>query len=334
MINNWLYPVQEVLQKNSNPFFNVSFNLDKEEMPFLQNIKLAILGSNHEWCDSIRKELSHFFNHFENISIADIGNLKNNDIQFGMQLYKELIDSKIIPVIIGVDIQVAEALSSHFDLNLQIISNDIPEIKSDNLTKYNFIGYQRHMISKPAMNSVDANCSNAMSLGKMRSNINLLEPILRETEIAYFNINAIRSSEAPYSSNSYPSGLTTEELCQIMRYTGTSGQLKAVIFDVGGLQHVDRQEAKLMAEALWYLLEGLHTQTTDHPEVSKDCNEFIVSIPDYDTDITFVKNSITNKWWLKLESNDSKPTYVACAFEEYQQAISDEIPDRLLKLIL
>lgn len=334
MLNNWLNPVNALLTNNS--FFNVSFSSEDNSIPSLENIEIALIGILPDVTDKVRQHLGSFHNHFKNVQIADLGNCRKSDVDFITPLINELLHSGIIPILVGADVQLFNTVAGIKKAPVKVIANNTPSFAASDTQNVSYIGFQRHLVAYEDMLTLDERCANALSLGKLRSNVNLLEPLMRDTGIAYLHMNAMRSCDAPGVRTSCPSGLTTEELCQLMKYAGTSDILNIVMIDTDSITKDCDIDCKLIAEALWYLLEGVNARISDHPSKTKDCHEFLVSLPEIDADISFIKSNLTNKWWMKLpDMANHEVMYVACAYEEYQQSISEgEVPDRLMKFII
>ena len=116
-----------------------------------------------------------------------------------------------------------------------------------------------------------------------------------------------------------------------MRYIGEGSRLRMVSIDTSGLNESSHTEAMMTAELLWYLHEGLDIKTLDHPSFSQDFKEFIIELNEVDHSLTFLQSNKSGKWWLQKEGGTKE--FISCAYEEYEEAINHEIPDRLLKLM-
>jgi hypothetical protein len=58
-----------------------------------------------------------------------------------------------------------------------------------------------------------------------------------------------------------------------------------------------------------------------------------VEVDTLDKPITFFKNTITNQWWIEIETIEKKKLYFACSEKEYEQACNNEIPELWLNYI-
>jgi hypothetical protein len=165
----------------------------------------------------------------------------------------------------------------------------------------------------------------------MRTFPGLLEPILRDCQTLLFNINAMKSSESGDIQGVLPTGLTSEELCQIMQHAGNAFDIQALITAWPKEATLREKTAALMAEAFWYFCEGYHMNTGDHPSKGGDFSEFIVYAQQMDEQFDFIRHNPTMKWWLKKSMQENQVQYLSCAYEEYQLAVANDIPDRLFR---
>ena len=77
---------------------------------------------------------------------------------------------------------------------------------------------------------------------------------------------------------------------------------------------------------LWYVMDG---RNKGQREASLHEKEYFV---EYHTafaevETTFLQSKKTNRWWMQLP--DQK--YIACSYQDYLQASSNEVPERWLR---
>lgn len=329
MLNNWLTPVSE---DNISSYFTSSYH-SINDFPNLEETKIAIFTKDQNFGNLLRSKMSNLFNHFNSIFI-DIGSLNVSNNSSIYQVISELQDGYIIPVLVGVNQNTflefckAMSLEKKIDIVAQVSNGAI--ISPDAYTIEN-IAYQRHLIPKYILEEINDSATPGLSLGALRTNKKILEPILREVNYLHFDLAALRYSDCPSKSNTLPTGLYAEEACQIMRYIGEGLRLKLVSFDTCDLTIDSEIEAMLIAEMIWYLHEGIEMKSIDHPTLSTDFKEFVIELNDIDHSLIFLQSNKSGKWWLQKEKSSNK--YISCAYEEYQQSINNDIPDRLLKLL-
>ena len=332
MMNYGLFqPVVSVTGEPAQPFFNY-VNTSSLYADTLSGRGVALITIANDYNIEIRDYLHTFHNHFRNINIYDLGILLSREPGTIAEVISTLRQHQIIPFIIGASDRLAGQICEALSGSVHCISNK-PSAQSENtgLHNHHSIAYQRHLISLEEMYSVESHSLFSLSLGKMRTFTGLLEPILRDSQILLFNMNAMKSSEAGDIHGLLPTGLTSEELCQMMQYAGNASDMQAVITAWPKEAMLQEKTAALMAEAFWYFCEGCHMNTGDHPSKGGDFSEFIVYSQQMDEQFDFVRHNPTMKWWLKKSTDEGGYQYLSCAYEEYQSAVANEVPDRLFR---
>lgn len=329
MLNNWLTPVSDT---NISSYFSTIFH-SKEDFPNLEEAKIVVFTKDHEFCNLVRNKIGSLFNHF-NTTIVDIGNLNTQNNSSIYQVISELQDGHILPILLGTDqssfVEFCKAMFLENKLQtVAHISNSAIIPPEDYLIDN--IGFQRHLVPKYIIDDIMDSATPGLSLGSLRANQKILEPILREVNYLHFDLAVVRSSDCPSKPNSLPTGLYAEEACQVMRYIGEGLRLKLITFDTSGLDNESDAEAMLVAELIWYLHEGIDLKSVDHPALSGDFNEFVIELNEVDHSLIFLQSNKSGKWWLQKEKKSN--SYISCAYEEYEQSINNDIPDRLLKLL-
>ncbi|MBK6363530.1 MAG: hypothetical protein IPL63_15340 [Saprospiraceae bacterium] len=332
MILNWFSDDYDSDVEEGNGFFikrrkdiNYRNDLDKFDLIFMSNQSLI--------SQEMRKQIQKLHNHYTFVKSFDAGYLLNNDYRFVFQPLQICNELNKISFICGGSLALANSIHEKNSYKVTYIGNSLLPFEQHSENQ-SFLGYQRHLCDYRSLKYVEEFCPDSLSLGQMKSHPHLIEPILRDTEVLYVNLNVLRTSELPNSGDSWPSGLITEDLCQILKFAGNSLRLKSIIIDFSGIvPSENNSEAKLIAELYWYLLEGMRMRQSDHPIFNSNVSEYVVQISDYDTEIVFIKSNISQRWWLRLEEGENIP-YVSCAHEEYQLSIQNEIPERLMRFIV
>ncbi len=329
MLNNWLTSVSS---ENTSSYFTDIFHVNND-FPNLEGAKIVVFTKNSDFSNLMRNKMSLLFNHFKT-TIVDIGSLNTNNNSSIYQVISELQDGYITPILVGIDqtafLDFCKAMFLETKLEKAAYISNSALVSSENFAIDN-IGYQRHLVPKHILEEINDSVTPGLSLGTMRANQKILEPILREVNYLHFDLASVRSSDCPNKPNSIPTGLYAEEACQIMRYVGEGLRLKLISFDTSGLDKESDFEAMLTAQLIWYIHEGIELRSVDHPAISKDFKEFVIEMNEVDHSLIFLQSTKTGKWWLKKENNSN--SFISCAYEEYEQSINNEIPDRLLKLL-
>ena len=172
-------------------------------------------------------------------------------------------------------------------------------------------------------------------LGNLRSKIDEVEPLLRDADLMAFNITAIRQSDAPAQKAASPNGLFGEEACQISRYAGMSDKLSSIGF-YGFEKEKDRanQSSQLVAQMVWYFLDGFYNRKHDFPKSTDNLVEYIVDQKDLDHQIIFWKSTKSGRWWMQVPTKSRKKferhLLIPCSHQDYVTASQGELPERLI----
>ena len=284
-----------------------------------------------------------------------MGNIRKKDHSFLIPVLKELLQSGILPIIIGSDINLTLAQFQAYQTQKQAILTIVDEkirhslkAKEENsiisdllrkrkpkLSNLGLIGFQSHFTSNQVLNDLESKNFEFARLGKVRKEMEETEPIIRNADLLSFNISAIKAAEAPDQENPSPSGFTTEEACQISRYAGLSDKLSSIGF-YGYHQKEDSngQTAQVLSQLLWYFIDGFNSRKNDYPVSSDGLIEYIVDFKAHDHQVRFWKSKKSGRWWMeipeKLKRKKIKYHMVPCSYQDYQHACQENFPDRLM----
>lgn len=354
----------------------INSNYKGKGFPDLNNTNIALLGvkesrlsSNNFKCsdapDAVRSFLYNLYSFDNNVKIADLGNLNPgetiDDTYFALRnVLSELINNEIIPVIIGgsQDLTYANylayqkmgriinisAVDSKFDLgNSEEIFNSESYLSKIILHQPNFlfnytnIGYQSYFVDKEAVNLMSKLHFDVYRLGNIRSDMKLAEPLVRNSDLLSFDIGAIRNSDAPGNANASPNGFYGEEACQIARYAGISDKLSSIgFYELNPELDVNNQSSHLVAQMIWYFIEGYSHRKHDFPHIQKkDYKKYHTAIDEVEEGIVFYQSKKSGRWWMEvpLAENQDEDKYkrhfmVPCSYEDYLNASENNVPDR------
>jgi hypothetical protein len=310
-----------------NNFFTFS-NFEHLNASDFEKIGVALIVFEKSNLMDLPSAFGKYKNHFKNIAIYNCGALTSYEHIDQIILF--LKSKGVVPFFLGIGLDQVSNYAINHSKNIYHLSNQISYTNTNVASiSQNYVGYQRHLCEYDDILEIEAYHPNSMSLGKIRTYGYLTEPILRDCNLLHFESNVLRSSDCPENPDCLPTGMNAEEVCQIFRYLGTSTDLDAIF--VSDL-NMTLRSAHLMAEAFWYFAEGFNIRMKDHPADNKDIAEFVVDTNEGE-ELTFVKNNQTQRWWLKTQSDESTQ-YFACALEEYQSCIQNEIPERLQHFLL
>ena len=297
--------------------------------------------------------------------VVDLGTLqlmptRKESFKIIQTVCEELLHNGIIPFIIGGGHDLSYAIyktyaslgkfitltvvDSKFDIGLEddnlascshlgkMISH-----KPSHLFHYTNLGYQSYFVSSIAIDMLQAMNFDTIRLGELKVNFNEVEPIMRNTDFLSFDISAIQYAYAGANVYSSPNGLNGEDACKIMRYAGVSDKITAIgLFEYNQDLDVDNQTAYLLAEMLWYFIDGYKIRKNELNPNMKDCAKYTVSFEDGKNEITFYKSQSSGRWWMGVpfrKEGEKEPQnyYVACSYRDYEIANQGEIPEKWLK---
>lgn len=355
-------------QFQDSPFMNrkqslgaaIEKNTSKFSPQNAAKTNLAIIGvpfiCNAEKSDSPDKIRNEIYKLAQpnNIKIVDFGNLINASTQKGNYLaMRDVVDYfnelKVPLVIIGgsqdLSYGVCEAFKNHerfsfstIDYKLDVKTtneafseqNYISKIYSSlpNLFQFNLLAYQSYYVPTDYLNSGKA-INRHLRLGEIRTDIKQAEPILRDTHFLSFDAQSIINVQNVEAS--LPNGLQGDEACQLAKYAGLSENLN--VFGLFNTYSENPVRYKLLAQLIWYYVEGVGLRKNENPESDKSIVNYHVNIDGVEKPFIFLKSKNSNRWWLKIGLENNKPLYVACSENDYIIATQNEIPELWLKFV-
>ncbi len=347
---------------------------EEEGFPDLENVQIAILGVQEDrnsegnyGCGKnlhfIRTKLYQLFPGNWQTEIADLGNvLKGNsvtDTYYAVsEIISDLLKKNIIPIIIGggQDITYVNyraydsleqtvnvtAVDSRFDLGdldseltSQSYLSKIIMQEPSNLFNYSNVGYQTYFNSQEEIQLLDNLFFDTYRLGKAKELENI-EPAFRNADIVSIDIGAVRQSEAPANNNASPNGFYGEEICAISRYAGISDKVSSFgIYEYNSQYDNNHQTANLIAQMIWYFIEGVNSRVKDYPFSGKENYQKFTVILEDDDPLVFYKSNKTGRWWIEInilsDNKYKRHALIPCTYQDYQEATKQIIPERWYK---
>lgn len=358
-------------RENEFAYLNID-KFDGEKKP--EGYQIALLGVGEDRNtpnkgtglapDKIREQL-YLLNQQTKMKIIDLGNLKNghtiNDTYTALkEVVFELLSKNIVPVIIGGGQDLTYAIYSAFDefnntINFVSIDpyfdidltnegfdadsylNEIILNKGKNLFNYTNLAYQTYYSNKKELALFNKMNFDVERLGSIRSNLQDVEPVMRDADFLSIDIRAVKQSDAPGHKKPSPNGLYSEEICQMVRYAGASDKLKCLgVFEINPSFDSNCQTVGLAAQLIWHFIDGFITRKNDFPvEGTKEYTKHIVSFNETDQNIVFYQNNYNKRWWMEVPypQKEDEKLIIACSLADYHKACSQEIPERWLKTI-
>lgn len=343
----------------------------KYQFPDLNKIKIAVIGVLENRGDKnaisyvdlipLRKELYGLFPGNWDASIADLGDIlagnSSDDTYFALKkVVASLIKKKIIPIVIGGSQDLTYALYRAYDnleqmVNLVSIDNkfdfgkESEEVSTssyltkiiidepNNLFNYCNIGYQTYYNSQEEIDLIEKLFFDAYRLGEISNNISLSEPVFRDADLVSIDLNSIKSSDSGNFISFTPNGFNGKEICSLSRYAGISDKVSLLgIFN----HNNSAQESVIMAQIIWYFIEGFHYRSYEYPYGSRE-NYIKYIVPLEEEELVFYKSDKTDRWWIEIPfiSNGNnklkRNTLLPCSYDEYLLACNQELPERWWK---
>ncbi|WP_347373937.1 formimidoylglutamase [Aequorivita sp. Q41] len=344
------------------------------EFPSIEGVKFAIFGIKENRADvnfiggdisfdSYRKALYSLYPGNWNYKILDLGDIERGetteDTRFAVkEVVAALLKKDIIPLILGGSQDLAYAqyrgydilenmvkvvnIDNRFDLgNAELpISNKsyvgkMVVDKPYNLFNYSVLGYQSFFNAPQEIALMDKLFFDAYRLGEIAADITIVEPIMRDADMVTLDVTAIKSADLSYKNNESPNGFDSREICAISRYAGISNKVKSFsVFELSDSIET-KSGAMLVAQILWYFIEGYNFRIDDDFE-----NEMLFTsykVPIEDEILEFKKSNKTERWWIVLpfisnvNNKLKKHTLLPCTYGEYLSACNQEIPERWMK---
>ncbi len=300
-----------------------------------------------------------------NSRIIDLGNIKAgaavSDTYIAVKtVLAELIKMNILPVLIGggQDITYAQYLAYQEleqKVDLVVVDNKFDldeddhrgiETRSDTylnkiflhqpnyLFNFSNIGYQTYFVNQESLRVMNKLYFDVHRLGEFMSDISLAEPVIRNANMISFDLSAIRSSDAAANANAGPNGFYGEQACRIARYAGMNDKLSSIgFYEFNPAFDSNSQTAMLLAQVVWYFIEGFYNRKKDFPLTPK--SQYLIyraSLNDGPGEMLFVKSKKSDRWWMQVPypsgvSKNERYHLIPCRYEDYTTAVNGEVPD-------
>ncbi len=304
--------------------------------------------------DMIRKHLYQLHYWHTDVQIADIGNIKTGETlqdtyAAAKTVFAELLRQRKTVIILGGthDITLAQyeayreldriievtCIDATIDLRSESVVRsenfllDMLTVEPNMIKHYNHIGFQSYFVHPRMIQTLDKLRFDCYRVGVVKDQVEEMEPVIRNSHMLSFDINAIKNSDSPASRLS-PNGLNGTEACTLSQYAGMSTLLDS--FGIYGYEpDEDNQELSAMqiSQMIWYFIDGKNRskQESNLNEIN-NFNEFHTAFAEVDT--VFLQSKRTGRWWMQLP--DKK--FIACSQSDYRKASHNEIPERWLRV--
>lgn len=364
---------------SSTTSFFKSIRIFGDKMPDYKGAHMAIVGIKEErgnlgnvgsaqGADEVRKKLYNLKRGNGSYKIVDLGNLNighdlNETYTRVSEVCRILLEANVLPILIGgthdldygqyCGYETLEKLVSFLNVDAFLDLED-QESSPENrkhihkvllhepnfLFSYTHLAYQSYLIDPLSVSVLEKLYFEAFRIGQLRTNIQEIEPAIRNADLLSFDITAIRSSDAPGNANAQPFGLTGEEACQICWYAGQNEKLSSIGFYEYNPRWDDEHNktASVIATMIWYFVEGYYYRKNEQNFRSNDFLKYTVSMPVEPETLSFYKSKFSEKWWMEVPYPGGKEKYarnsiVPCSYSDYQTAVKGEVPERYINTV-
>ncbi len=337
-----------------------------EEMPNIKAADIVLIGcgemrgngveyDNTSSPDAIRKEFYKLFHWHDTVTVADVGNIKRGatlqDTYAALtSIVKELLELNKKVVILGGshDITLAQynayvqqekiieatCIDAAIDLNMDSVlmaDNFLMDFltgEPNYVKHYTHIGFQSYLVHPQMLETIDKLRFDCHRVGRVKDNVEEMEPAIRSSHLFSFDISAIQNAHAP-ANRLTPNGFDGEEACKLMQYAGLSNTVSSVgIYGYYPQHDVHNLTAKQISNMLWYYMDGIYKSKFEAELNDKDSfNEFTLALAEFNT--TFLQSKKTGRWWMK--AHDGK--FIPCSKTDYIIASNNDIPERWMRYV-
>ena len=346
---------------------NISIHTQNNGLPELKGLTIALIGL-HEHRNSFFHNSSYNVNQFRkvfyelypgnwNLSIADLGDLPNGekveDTYFAIkEIGVNLKQMNIIPVFIGGSHDLMFPLYEIFQNFKQLVNivsvdrsfdfsqedelisgrsymSKIIMEKPNVLNNYTNIGFQSYYCAEQEKDLMEKLYFDSIRLGQVLNQPALAEPVFRDADVVGFDMKCLSWHAIADPLKGQPNGIDSRTICSLTRYAGISDRISFLgFFEIPSTPMTDQ----LLAQMIWYLIEGVQLRFDEYPVNKKDFLKYSVTLSDQI--MVFYKSDKSNRWWMELTNNShlnnkiKSTTLLACTEKDYLDAMEDKIPER------
>ena len=346
---------------------NISIHTQNTGLPELKGLTIALIGL-HEHRNSFFHNSSYNVNQFRkvfyelypgnwNLSIADLGDLPNGekveDTYFAIkEIGVHLKQMNIIPVFIGGSHDLMFPLYEVFQNFKQLVNivsvdrsfdfsqedelisgrsymSKIIMEKPNVLNNYTNIGFQSYYCAEQEKDLMEKLYFDSIRLGQVLNQPALAEPVFRDADVVSFDMKCLSWHAIADPLKGQPNGIDSRTICSLTRYAGISDRVSFLgFFEIPSTPMTDQ----LLAQMIWYLIEGVQLRFDEYPVSTRDFLKYSVTLSDQI--MVFYKSDKSNRWWMELTNNShlnnktKSTTLLACTEKDYLDAMEDKIPER------
>lgn len=346
------------LNPNSLEGYELAFFDIEEERGSIRNIGCS-KGANQ-----VRSYFYQLFQGLTPLKMADFGSIRQGesvtDTYFAVtDVISQMLRKNILPIFLGgsQDLVLANYMAyakEEQTFNLVSIDSKFALGKTDGaindlnyfskimvqqpnvLFNFSNLGYQTYLIDQEELHLLEDLFFDSHRLGELKANIRLAEPIIRNADFINFSMSSVAQPYAPANKVTSANGLNGEQACQLSRYAGMSDKLSSFgIYDFNPTIFDNGQTANLIAQMIWYFIDGFYNRKGDFPACTKrEYVKYTVNLEEGDRQLVFYKSPKSDRWWMNVPYHVSfmkkyeRHLMLPCDYNDYLTATKDEIPER------
>lgn len=258
--------------------------------------------------------------HYKNAIPVIIGG--SNDLAFslfsGLNFHQENINYTQISNIIS--------LKQGESINENTFLSKILGSKNFSIKNYHHLGYQKHLNEVDSVKLIKEVDFDIVRLAEMMNSTHKTEPYFRKADLVTVNCDAIESFGEPFSMNPQVNGLNRREICAYMKEIGLSENLKSVGIFNYNIYSDNQLNHQLLAQMLWYLIEGINIQRSHPKEREFETYWVMVGEESY----AFQRDTFRNLWYFG-EMDEVTKDLIPCSREDFELAKKGNLSVRFLR---
>ncbi len=310
--------------------------------------------------NAIRQALYTLFPGNWHLSMVDLGDLKlgpsvkDTYDNLGKVLSFLPVDSAVI--VLGGSQDLTLGLIKYYDLNNKVYNlnvidafidgsltdytidnyNFLSEILRNNETRLqniSILGIQSYYNHPEKYKDFEQLYVDIYNLGDLKADINEAEPELRNAHIVSLDVKSLRFANMPAQKTGMPNGFDGIEICKLARMSGM-GPLNKIfgVFEYNPLLDNRLTGAHMIAQVLWYYIEGKNKRQKDYPEIPEsDLIKFHVE--NDMLKLIFYKNPFSGRWWVEIPQLTGENSLIPCSENDYNSAVKSIITKRIHGII-
>lgn len=300
----------------------------------------------------LRREWYELAANFKQGQVADMGNIAGGNFGVVEVLSQVRTVLPLSMVLLG-EVEELSAVLQSFErerelLEVSLLSGRLDDTQRcglhyllpfcpERIWHLNCLGYQSYYADPALLDRLYAEHHDCYRLSALRANIEESEPVLRDSDVLVLDLAAIRGSDAPAVHGVNANGLLAEEACRMVRYAAMNDRLRCLaLYNYKPQSDQSLQTARLLAQLLWFAVEGFMQRKNDYPPDMRRWKKYLVDSRWVDFPLTFYKSPRSERWWFELPLPEGvqpellRHRLVACSYADYRQACEGELPQRLL----